>query len=86
MNNLKGALSGLRSFVATESPLKMMKNSFYFTSKTLLVLKIFNFLCWFFGPVAKRLDEKDKVNLKIYDVTAWLMNNYNTNITQYLEK
>ena len=45
MNNLKGALSGLRSFVATESPLKMMKNSFYFTSKTLLVLKIFNFLC-----------------------------------------
>ena len=29
---LKGALSGLRQFLATESPLKMMKNAFYFTS------------------------------------------------------
>ena len=40
---LKGALSGLRQFLATESPLKMMKNVFYFTLKTLLVLKIFTF-------------------------------------------
>ena len=40
----KGALSGLRKFLATESPLKMMKNAFYFTSKTLFVLKIFKFL------------------------------------------
>ena len=41
---LKGALSGLRQFLATESPLKMMKNAFYFTSKALFVLKIFKFL------------------------------------------
>ena len=41
---LKGALSGLRQFLATESPLEMMKNAFYFTSKVLFVLKIFNFL------------------------------------------
>ena len=41
---LKGALSGLRQFLATESPLKMMKNAFYFTSKGLFVLKIFKFL------------------------------------------
>ena len=40
----KGALSGLRQFVATESPLKMMKNAFYFASKALFVLKIFEFL------------------------------------------
>ena len=40
---LKGALSGLRQFLATESPLKMMKNAFYFTSKALFVLKIFKF-------------------------------------------
>ena len=40
----KGALSGLRQFLATESPLKMMKNAFYFTSKALFVLKIFKFL------------------------------------------
>ena len=41
---LKGALSGLRQFLATESPLKMMKNVFYFISKALFVLKIFKFL------------------------------------------
>ena len=31
----KGALSDLRQFLATESPLKMMKNAFYFTLKAL---------------------------------------------------
>ena len=31
-------------FLAAESPLKMMKNAFYFTSKPLFVLKIFKFL------------------------------------------
>ena len=41
---LKGALSGLRQFLATESPLKMMKKAFYFTSEALFVLKIFKFL------------------------------------------
>ena len=40
----KGALSGLKQFLATKSPLKMMKNAFYFTSKALLVLVIFKFL------------------------------------------
>ena len=38
---LKGALSGLRQFLSTESPLKLMENAFYFTLKT---LKIFKFL------------------------------------------
>ena len=28
---IKDALSGLRQFLATESPLKIMKNAFYFT-------------------------------------------------------
>ena len=40
----KGALSGLRQFLANESPLKIMKNAFYFISKALFVLKIFEFL------------------------------------------
>ena len=40
----KGALSGLRQFLPHESPLKMMKNTFYFTSKALFVFKIFKFL------------------------------------------
>ena len=41
---MKGALSGLRQFLAIESPLKMMENAFYLTSKALSVLKIFTFL------------------------------------------
>ena len=41
---LKGALSDLKQFLLIESPLKMMKNAFYFTSKALFVLKIFKFL------------------------------------------
>ena len=39
--NIKGALSGMRQFFATESHLKMMKNIFYFSSKALFFLKIF---------------------------------------------
>ena len=39
----KGALSGLMQFLATESPLKIMKNAFYFNSKALFLLKIFKF-------------------------------------------
>ena len=41
---LKGALSGLTQYLANESPLKMMKNTFYFTLKALFVLKIYKFL------------------------------------------
>ena len=52
---LKGALSGLRYFLETESPLKMMKNAFYFTLKALFVLKTFKFLFSIFGHVEKRL-------------------------------
>ena len=42
--SIKGALSGLKQFLVTESPLKMMKNAFYFISKALFILKIFKFL------------------------------------------
>ena len=83
---LKDTLSCLRQFLATETPLKMMKNAFYFTSKALFVRKIFKFFSWFFGLIAKRLDQKDKVNFKFYNVTAWLTNNCNTHIAQYLQK
>ena len=83
---LKGALSGLRQFLATESALKMMENAFYFTSNALFALKIFTFLHWLFSHVSKRLDYKDKVNFKFYDVTDWLTNYFDTHIAQYLEK
>ena len=49
----KGALLGLRQFTAAESPL--------FTSKALLVAKIFKFLSWLFGHVAKRLTIKNRL-------------------------
>ena len=82
----KGALSDLGRFLAAESPLKMIKNAFYFTSEALFILKIFKLLSWRFGHVAKRLDIKVKVNFKFYDFTAWLTNNCNTHIAQHLWK
>ena len=50
---IKGALSGLRQFLATECPLKMMKNAFCFTLKALFVLKIYKFLAWIFVQIEK---------------------------------
>ena len=60
----------MEQFSAAESPLKMMKNAFYFRSKALFVLKIFKFLSWISGHVVKRLDKKDKSNFKFYDVAT----------------
>ena len=40
---IKGALPGLRQFLANEIPLKMMKNTFYFALKALFLLKIVKF-------------------------------------------
>ena len=74
----------MRQFLAAENPLKMMKNAFYFTSKAFFVLKIFKFLSWFFGHVAKRLDRKNKVNFKFYDFTAWSTNTCNTHIAHII--
>ena len=75
---INGVLSGLRQFLANESPLKMMKNAFYFTLKVLFVLKIFKVLSWVLGDSEKRLDHKDNVNFKAYDVTTWETNNWKT--------
>ena len=52
----------------------MMKNVFYFKLKVLFVLEIFAFL------------SKAKVSFKIYDVTEWTKNSYNTHIAQYLKR
>ena len=49
----KSALPGLTQIMATESPLKMMKNAFYFILKAIFVLKIFKFLYGLFGQVEK---------------------------------
>ena len=49
-------------------PFKKMKNVFYFTIKALLVIQIFKFFPLIFGHAGKRLEQKNKVNFKIYDV------------------
>ena len=50
---VKDALQGLRQFLITKSPLKLMKNALYFTLKALFVLKIFKFLSLIFDHVEK---------------------------------
>ena len=36
--------------------------------------------------LGKQFNKKAKVNFKIYDVTNWITNNYNTHIAQYLKR
>ena len=79
-------LSSLRQFQTIEVPLKMKKNAFYFMLKAYFVLEIFKFFSRLFGYTKTWLDEKAKVNFKIYDVTGWTTNNYNTLIAKYLRK
>ena len=51
---IKGAISVLKQFLVAESPLQMMKNSFYFTAKALLVLLLFYFsVMWQKGLIRK---------------------------------
>ena len=57
-----------------------MKNAFSFTLKALFALKIFKVLSWLFGHVEKRL-----INSKIYDVTTWETNSWDTYIAWYLK-
>ena len=60
----------------------MMKNNFYFTLKSLFVLKTLKYLCQVFGHIQTRTDLKAKISFKIYDVINWETNNYNIEITQ----
>ena len=46
----------------------------------------FKFLSQLFDHVGKRLDKKERLNFKIYDVKVWEINNYNTHIVQYLTR
>ena len=50
---IKDELSGLGQFLATERPLKLIKDAFYSTLKALFVLKIFKVLSWIFAHVEK---------------------------------
>ena len=64
----------------------MMNSTFSFTLKFLFVLEIFQFLFWGFEPEQKRLDKKAEVNLKSYDATNRITNNYNTDIVRCRKK
>ena len=57
-----------------------------FMLKAPLSLEIFTFLSALFSYVEKRLDKKVIINFKIYDITYWEINNYDTHIAQYLKK
>ena len=57
---IKGALSGLRKFLATESHLKIMI-FFYFTLKALFFLKIFSFCLDFLVMCQNGLIEKTRL-------------------------
>ena len=82
----RDALSGVRWFLAAESFLKIIKNSFCFTIKVDSVLKIFKFLFWISWPCKKAdWQESYKVNFKLYYVTSWKADNYDIFIAQYFK-
>ena len=74
----------MRQFLTTENPLKMMDN--VFNVKAPFIFEIFTFLSRLSGYVEKGLDKKAMVSFKIYVVTDWTTNDYNTHITKYLKK
>ena len=49
--SFKGTLSGLKQFLASESPLKVMKNAFYFTLKAPFVLRYLSFYLDFWSCI-----------------------------------
>ena len=52
----------------------------------MVLVSLYSFSPDFFGRVRKRLDQKAKVDFKIYHVMNWKTNNGNTHIAQYLKK
>ena len=62
-----------------------MKNAFCFTSIALFFSQDIWVFALLFYHVAKQLDKKGTVNFKFYDVAAWLTNNRNAHIVQYLK-
>ena len=62
-----------------ESPLKMIKNAFYFILKAFFVLKIFKFLSWLFGHAEKKAWLEDKVIFQ----NSWRYNLVNKQLNLY---
>ena len=69
---LKSTLPDLSRFPATESPLKLMKNTFHFISKALFVLKIYTFLSWLFCHAEDSLIRRLRLTSKFMtSSTVW---------------
>ena len=71
----KGALSGLRQFLATETPLKMIKNGFCFTPNLFCSHDVLVFVSTFWSF-------RKKITFKIY-VATWETTDRNIHVVQY---
>ena len=67
----KGALLGLTQFLATESPLKMMKNAFYFILKAFFVLRYSKFCLNFLVMQKNGLIKTIRLILKFMTSQPW---------------
>ena len=74
----------LETYFGNCSPLQMKKNAFYFTFKAIFVRKIFIFFIFFF-KADKPFFYRNKVNIKVFGITTWEINNCSRHIPQYLK-
>ena len=80
----KGAFSGLRQLLATESPWKMMKNT-YFTLKLFSFSRYISFFLHFLVMYKNALIKKMRLNQK-FMTSQPVTINCNIHIAQYLKK
>ena len=71
MQYVKDTPKGLRQLLATEIIFKMMKMFLISPKKQFSLLRQIYFSSYFFGYVGKQLDNKDKIDFKIYVVINW---------------
>ena len=64
IETFKGPLLSLREFLTIESPLKMMKSTFYFIIKVIFLLDIFTILSSDFGCLENWLHKRIMANFK----------------------
>ena len=84
--SLKGGSSPSKKrflYLLHRKPFRNKENCFLLNLKSYFCSQDINcFVLTFWECRNKRLDWKEKVNSKIYDVTGWLTKNYNTHINQ----
>ena len=83
--SLKGSISGLRTFLATESPSKIWKMFFISPQKLFLLVRYINF-CFDFLVIEQNTLIRKMRLIPSFMVISWLKNNCNTHIPQNLEK